>query len=111
MVNYNGKVFVSVQNSSNGEVSSQTTFYYKQEGNIVTASYEGGEILKGTLIGISNEDGSLNFRYNHVNKYDEIRGGACVSQPEILSDGRIRLYEKWRWAEGSTGESIIEEVK
>ena len=32
--------------------------------------------------------------------------------PEILSDGRIRLYEKWQWLddERSEGNSIIEEV-
>ncbi|MCS0671752.1 n-acetylglutamate synthase [Cytobacillus firmus] len=112
-MNYNGRTFVSVQNTENGEVSSKTFFQYKQEGNIISAAYGGGEIIQGTLIGIVNEDGSLEFRYNHVNNKYEIRGGKCHSKPEKLQDGRIRLYEKWQWQddEGTEGHSIIEEVK
>jgi hypothetical protein len=112
MINYYDRTFVSIENTANGEVSSKTTFRYKQEGNIISATYSGGEIVKGLLIGIANEDGCLEFRYNHVNTKNEIRGGECVSTPEILADGRIRLYEKWKWldAEETEGNSIIEEV-
>ncbi|KON87792.1 n-acetylglutamate synthase [Sporosarcina globispora] len=112
-MNYNGRTFVSVQNTDNGEVSKKTFFQYRQEGTIISADYSGGEIIQGTLIGIVNEDGSLEFRYNHVNNKNEIRGGKCLSRPEILPDGRIRLYENWQWQddEGTAGHSIIEEVK
>lgn len=113
MFNYHNRKFVSVENSSNGEVSSKTYFHYKQDGHILTGTYSGGEIVSGTMIGIVQEDGSLDFRYNHVNIQYEIRGGSCKSTPEILPDGRIRLYEKWQWldSEHSEGESIVEEVK
>lgn len=112
LMNYNGRKFVSITNTENGEVSSQTIFHYKQEGSIISASYSGGEIIQGTLIGLVMDDGSLEFRYNHVNSKDEIRGGKCVSTPQILPDGRIRLYEKWQWhdAEATEGSSIIEEI-
>jgi hypothetical protein len=112
MINYNGRTFASIENTENGEVSSQTLFKYRQEGQIISATYSGGEIVQGTLIGIVKEDGSLEFRYNHVNNKDEIRGGKCVSTPKILPDGRIRLYEDWEWldAENTEGSSIIEEV-
>jgi hypothetical protein len=113
MINYNGRTFVSTENTANGEVSSKTFFEYKQDGNILSAAYSGGEIKKGTLIGIVKEDGSLTFRYNHVNVQNEIRGGQCTSTPEILHDGRIRLHENWEWLghDQSEGESIVEEVK
>jgi hypothetical protein len=113
LINYNGLKFVSVENKANGEVSSKTFFEYKQEGNILSATYSGGEIVKGTLIGIVKENGSLHFRYNHVNVRNEIRGGQCFSTPETLPDGRIRLHEKWKWTDTdqSEGDSIIEEVK
>ncbi|WP_181444497.1 n-acetylglutamate synthase [Bacillus sp. 03113] len=112
MINYHNRKFVSVENTKNGEVSSKTYFHYKQEDKILTATYSGGEILSGTMIGIVNDDGSLEFRYNHVNIEHEIRGGKCKSTPEILPDGRIRLFEKWQWLdqEHSEGESIVEEV-
>ncbi|RTQ91671.1 n-acetylglutamate synthase [Lysinibacillus telephonicus] len=111
-MNYNGRKFISIENTSNGEVSSKTLFEYTQDGNIISASYSGGEILKGTLIGIVREDSSLEFRYNHVNVKNEIRGGKCISTPEILPDGRIKLYENWKWldTEETEGSSIIEEV-
>ncbi|MGG3466132.1 n-acetylglutamate synthase [Neobacillus pocheonensis] len=112
MINYNGRTFVSIENTANGEVSSKTSFRYKQEGNIISATYSGGEIVKGFLIGIVNGDGCLEFRYNHVNTKNEIRGGECVSTPEILADGRIRLNEKWKWldTEEAEGSSMIEEI-
>lgn len=112
MINYHDKKFVSVNNTANGEVSSETFFNYKQDGKIISASYQGGEIVKGTLIGIVNDNGSLEFRYNHVNVHNELRGGMCKSTPEILADGRIRLHERWKWTDvdQSEGESIIEEI-
>lgn len=112
MVNYNGRTFVSVENTANGEVSSKTFFNYKQEGHIISATYSGGEIIQGTLIGLVKEDSSLEFRYNHVNRKNEIRGGTCISTPKILPDGRIMLYEKWQWLddEATEGTSKIVEV-
>ncbi len=112
MINYNGRIFVSVENTVNGEVSSQTIFQYKQINHIIQATYRGGDIVQGMLIGTGKEDGCLQFRYNHVNLRNEIRGGECISTPEILPDGRIRLYERWKWldAENTEGSSIIEEI-
>lgn len=112
MINFDGRTFVSIENTPNGEVSSKTLFKYKQEGEIISATYSGGEIVKGLLIGIVKEEGRLEFRYNHINSKKEIRGGECISTPEILSDGRIRLYEAWKWldTEVTKGNSVIEEV-
>ncbi|CAM3810198.1 hypothetical protein [Alkalicoccus chagannorensis] len=112
-MNYNNKIFVSRENTANGEVSSATTFYYKQEGQILTAEYEGGSIDTGRLIGLVHDDGSLEFRYNHINTAGDLRGGACRSTPETLPDGRIRLHEQWQWmdAEQTEGNSVVEEKR
>jgi hypothetical protein len=50
--------------------------------------------------------------YQHINRKGELMTGVCTSIPERLSDGRIRLHERWQWTCGdhSTGESIIEEI-
>ena len=112
LINYHNKRFVSIENTSNGEVSIKTFFDYRQEGQIVTATYSGGQIIQGMLIGLVKVDGSLEFRYNHVNRNNELRGGLCRSTPEILPDGRIRLHENWTWMdiERTAGSSIVEEV-
>jgi len=46
MINYNNKFFKPVSNSENGETSNETVFHYKQEGNILTSEYSGGQIIK-----------------------------------------------------------------
>jgi len=111
-MNYHNKKFKAVKNTDNGEVSSETIFYYKQTENIVTAEYSGGEIISGHLIAIVDADGCLDMCYHHINTQGELMTGKCFSKPEILPGGRIRLYEKWQWTSGdfSEGESIVEEI-
>jgi len=112
-INYNNKKFASTGNSENGEVSGETVFYYRQKDDLVWAEYAGGAIIFGTLIARVVENYALEMRYQHLNKSGALMTGRCFSTPEILPDGRIRLYEKWQWTSGdlSAGESIIEEVR
>jgi hypothetical protein len=110
--NYEGRIFRSISNSSNGEVGDDTRFHYHQQGNIVWATYGGGSVLMGTLIAKVNFDGSLDMRYQHLNDECEFVNGECHSVPEILPDGRYRLHEEWRWRcrDGSSGNSVVEEI-
>jgi len=112
MYNYNNRIFCSVANSVNGEVDAQTIFNYRQSGNIVTADYSGGHIISGSLIALVDDEGKLDMRYQHVNNQQQLMTGICISTPEILPDGKIRLHEKWQWTCGdrSNGESVIEEI-
>ena len=111
-INYNERQFKSVSNSPNGEVGDDTLFHYFQDGNIVHAAYSGGDIVRGNLIATVDDNGILDMRYHHVNRNGELMTGKCRSTPEILSDGRIRLYEQWQWTSGdySEGTSIVEEI-
>ena len=111
-INYNGRTFRSVSNTDNGEVSAETVFHYSQEGNIVTATYSGGGILAGSLIAVVDEQGVLDMRYQHVNEKHELMTGKCISRPEILDNGKIRLYEEWQWTckDFSKGRSVVEEI-
>jgi hypothetical protein len=112
-MNYHNKTFRSVSNTPNGVVSGETIFYYQQSGNIVTAIYSGGGVLAGHLIAIVDQDGVLDMRYHHVNDQGVLQTGICKSIPEILPDGRIRMQETWQWTsgDGSSGESILEEIQ
>lgn len=112
MINYHNRIFRSLSNTDNGEVSGNTIFSYKQQGNVVTACYGGGSILNGHLIATVGANGVLNMRYHHVNTSGELMTGVCVSTPEVLPTGKVRLHEKWQWTSGdqSKGESVIEEI-
>lgn len=109
-LNLNGKKFKSVLNSENGEVNSDTIFEYRQEKSIVWATYQGGDILFGTLSGkIANNE--LTFTYQHQNLKGEFKTGKCESSPEII-DGKLYLKESWEWTcdDFSKGESVIAEI-
>ena len=111
MINYNNKIFKPVSNSENGETSNETTFLYKQKGNILTSEYSGGKIVSGHLIGLVDDQGNIEMRYHQVNEKGELMTGICTSTPEISENGKIRLHEIWQWTSGdhSKGNSIIEE--
>jgi hypothetical protein len=111
-INYNNKNFRPISNTENGETSEETIFYYKQNGSILTASYSGGGIKTGHLIGLVDESGNIDMRYHQVNTKGELMTGICRSVPEILPDGKILLHETWEWTSGdySKGKSLLEEV-
>lgn len=114
-MNYSGRRFRPVSNTPNGEVSGGTLFHYEQHGELFTATYAGGGIRHGQMLGACDADGNLRFCYQHLSESGELRSGVCESRPEVLSDGRIRLHERWRWTHGAgdqvaEGESVVEEV-
>ncbi|PWJ59432.1 hypothetical protein CLV98_102265 [Dyadobacter jejuensis] len=111
MINYHNKRFYPLSNSTNGEVDLDMVFVYQQQGNVVSCQYAGKNIKFGQLMALVLPDGSLDMRYQQINLQGEIRTGICHSTPEVLADGRIRLYESWQWTSGdrSSGRSILEE--
>ncbi|MGD1840048.1 MAG: n-acetylglutamate synthase [Thermonemataceae bacterium] len=111
-INYHNRSFKPISNTENGETSNETIFAYKQEGNIVSAEYVGGQIKYGHLIGLVDEAGNIEMRYHQVNDNNELMTGICQSTPEMLANGKIRLHETWQWTSGdqSSGKSILEEV-
>jgi GNAT superfamily N-acetyltransferase len=111
-INYDNKIFVSIENTKNGETNNETFFYYHQNKEIIWAEYYGGIIKKGFLLGFVKQNGNLEFNYGHINIDNETKAGKCNSMPKILEDGRIELLEKWEWTNGdkSKGESKILEI-
>jgi hypothetical protein len=111
-ISYDRRRFRSVENSRGGEVGPETVFEYRQEGEVVRATYGGGGVRSGVLIAVADEDGRLDARYAHVNEAGELMSGECRTTPEVLSDGRLRLHEEWRWTSGdrSSGRSVVEEM-
>lgn len=112
MIKYHNKTFRPAAASINGDVNTETVFIYRQDGNIVTASYAGGNVLSGHLIALADEQGNLDMRYHHINTQNELMTGTCTSTPVVLGNGKIILNEKWQWTSGdmSRGESVIEEI-
>lgn len=111
-LNLNKRIFKSISNTDNGEVSSETIFHYYQEEDCIWAFYSGGKIERGFLIGKFIEEKQIYFTYQHINENKEVRCGECKSTLESMSDGRLLLHESWQWfdSERASGNSVIEEV-
>ena len=110
--NLEGKIFQSIQNTENGEVSSETLFHYHQTEDIISADYEGGSIQKGHLLGKMLANGNLEFVYHHIKLDGQLMIGECTSVPTLLADGRLQYSETWQWLTGdsSDGRSEIVEI-
>ncbi len=111
-MNYDGRKFRVVSNSSNGETGSETVFTYAQNGSTLSGTYSGGVILEGHLLGTVLENGALAFVYHHINQNGEVMAGRCHSTPTFTAGGKLVLKEEWQWftADGSKGQSEIEEI-
>ncbi|PWL28273.1 MAG: n-acetylglutamate synthase [Fluviicola sp. XM-24bin1] len=112
MMNYDNKKFKVIETSGSGEISDDFIFDYQQEGDVLSCSYSGGDIQEGMLVGSVDDDGIITFTYRQVNSRGMERSGICVSTPEVMENGKIRLHEQWRWTDGdqSTGTTTLEEI-
>lgn len=109
-IDLHNKCFRAVSNSANGQVSSLTTFHYRQKGNKIWGTYWGGSIRFGTLNGIiSGTD--LRFNYRHRDESGAFFTGKCQSKA-LLKDGIIYLSEEWQWTcdDYSKGESELIQI-
>lgn len=112
MINLNKKNFKALSNSDNGEVGDDTVFYYSQKDNIISAEYNGGEIIKGNLIGKQLEDGRFDFVYHHINTNGDLKIGKCLSSATLVENGKVKLLEEWQWLSDdlSSGTSELLEI-
>ncbi|GAA3301228.1 hypothetical protein Dvina_35555 [Dactylosporangium vinaceum] len=84
--------------------------HYHQDGSLVWAEFAGGPVRTGRLVGTCAADGVIKAAYCQVMADGAVVAGTCVSTPDRLADGRLRLTERWRRDDGSVGVSRIEEV-
>ena len=109
-INYNHRRFRLAHESA---ISTGTIFHYSQSGNIVSITYEGGTVQYGQALAKVNEAGVLDLRYQHITTNGDIQTGTCISTPEVLADGRLRLTEVYQSTSGNqaSGVSIAEEIR
>lgn len=103
MTNYDGLVVQPAP--PNG-----ATGHYHQDGALVWAEFDGGPVRTGRLVGMCGPNGVITAAYCQVMADGQVIAGTCRSTPETLPDGRLRLTERWRRDDGSTGTSRIEQV-
>lgn len=111
MFDFNNKTFKVIRNDGPGaEVTTETVFRFRQQGNIVHADYEGGLVRYGKLLGVLDGD-KLNHRYIQVNLNGEFNSGHASDEVKLTPQGKIQLIDSWQWeSQAGQGFCIMEEV-
>lgn len=109
-MNYDGRRFASSAAETAGAGGDTPVGHYHQAGDVIWAEFAGGAVRSGRLVGSCGADGVLDLAYVQLLASGELAAGRMTSVPHPLPDGRVRLEERWRRDDGSTGTSWIEEV-
>jgi len=100
-----------VRTASNGIVNEETIFVFSQNDNFVSASYSGGKIKQGYLVGYLDND-KLIFSFCQLQIDGKIDNGQSVCELLINENGKIKLIENFKWATNNceTGINIFQEI-
>jgi hypothetical protein len=103
------EMFVS-STAAEGVVSSDTRLRLAQKGARVLGRYQGGNVVRGCLVGRLAGD-RLTFRYLQVERPGALHGGRSECEVLRRPDGRVRILEHfvWRTRTGS-GTNVFDEV-
>ncbi|MFI7326463.1 hypothetical protein ACIBQ3_17595 [Streptomyces rubiginosohelvolus] len=105
-----GLVLAPVADQAPGQVGTRTRFTYHEQDGRIWAEYTGGDVVHGHLIGTRDGD-ALDFRYVQLKHDGTTSSGHCLSTVTELTDGRVRLEERWEWeSQEGSGTSVVEEV-
>ena len=109
-VDYDGRRFRAEAAETAGRGGAVPVGEYHQDGDLVWAEFRGGAVRIGRLVGSCAPDGVITAAYCQLLDSGELVSGQLSSRPHPLPDGRVRLEERWRRYDGSTGTSWVEEL-
>ncbi len=110
MMNLNNIKMNVIETSENGVVDQHTIFSFNQEEDLVYATYSGGKIAKGYLVGNLRGD-QLDFTFCQI-QVDGILDNGKSSAILTTHNGKVRLIEHFEWASriGQKGVNVFEEL-
>ncbi|MEM6706860.1 MAG: aminotransferase class V-fold PLP-dependent enzyme, partial [Acidobacteriota bacterium] len=98
-VSLDGRIFRVAQNSEQGAVGGDTVFRFTERNGQVRATYSGGAIRQGSLLGRRTSDGRLELLYQCETAEGELRAGRA--DVDVVERGRqVGLEMQWRWLTG-----------
>lgn len=96
--------------SSTDGIDAQTIFTFRQSGGTVWASYAGGNIVQGFLIG-TLDDRVLAFDYIQVTRNGRRDKGESRCELSVSPNGRLQVTERFQWSSrDGSGVNVLEEI-
>ena len=99
-----------IKTAENGTVNKLTIFTFSQTDNFISATYSGGAILQGYLVGLLTQN-KLLFSYCQLQTNGKMDHGQSECEILIVNE-KIRLVEHFTWAsrKGETGINIFQQL-
>ena len=100
-----------IETADNGVVNEDTIFHFTQQESYVEASYSGGKIKSGFLVGLIKEN-IVEFCYCQLQHDGILDNGSSRCELVLSNKGKIRLIEHFQWNSrpGEKGVNIFEEL-
>ena len=95
-----GRTFRAMSNSAHGQSGSATEMEFTGDDDYVTATYAGGGVRLGQVLGRRTKDDALDMHYHAGSTSGEIRAGHGRATFAADSQGRMRMFIEWQWLTG-----------
>lgn len=102
-LNLDGKRFTIVSNSAGDAKPGETLFQFEQSGNAVRATYSGGGVALGSMVGTISAEGLVEVLFCQVSSNGELKGGQGRMKAEIKEDGKLGFVDDWSFLINATG--------
>ena len=105
------KSFKALKNSS-GLATSETIFSYRQNGNLISGEYKGGEIVFGNIVGKFIPPQTVELLFQCQTKSSELLSGKSEGKIQKNNNGKLNISFDWQWLSGAegSGKSCYEEI-
>lgn len=104
------RIFEVVKTSPASAISRDTWFEFRERSGVVDASYAGGRIVSGNLIGRREQD-RVTTAYAQLGTDGRLQTGTAVMRVDQDTGGRVLLIEDYTWTDGLTGQNVLRSVE
>jgi hypothetical protein len=94
-----------------GVSGADTVFHYLVDGALITATYDGGRVREGHLVGRATGESSIETLYHCVTTDGELLAGWSRGRVGSDAQGRTTLAFDWGWLSGAEGGGVSEYVE
>lgn len=91
--------FIATDNP-HGVSGADTVFHYRVDGPVITATYRGGRIREGQIIGQATSADTVALLYHCFTQDGELLAGQAMGRVSVGEAGRVELDLDWSWLTG-----------
>jgi hypothetical protein len=103
-------VFNVLETSRASAISTDTWFEFRERDGVVEATYEGGSIVSGRMVGRRRDD-LVRTAYAQLTTDGRQQTGTADMRVERAADGRVLLTEHYIWSDGKPGTNVFGSVE